>query len=399
MPAIFANHALLPEGFARHVRVEHSDGVVTAVMTGTQPDGAPRVRTLLPTLPNLHSHTFQRAMAGLAETRTHPTDTFWTWREQMYRVALSITPEQQQSVAELAFREMRERGFGHVVEFHYLHNDLDGTPYAEPAEMALRIVAAAKAVGIGLTILPCVYVAGGFGRALEPGQRRFRATPDQVGRMLESLRRAVAGEPAIAVGVAPHSLRAVPADMLRDCMALVGPGEPVHIHVSEQTGEVEACLAAHGRRPIELLLDTVELDARWCLVHATHATASELAAVARAGATVALCPVTEANLGDGVFDMPAYLTAGGRFGIGTDSNVWIDAWAELRMAEYAQRLARRERCVATGGRMGSVGEALYASAAAVGQVTGTRIGALAPGHPADLTTLQDTLDSRVFAGT
>jgi formiminoglutamate deiminase len=293
----------------------------------------------VPGLPNLHSHAFQRAMAGLTERRGSDSDSFWTWREQMYRFVERLTPDDLEAIAAYAYMEMLEAGFTWVAEFHYLHHQPDGRPYDNIAEMSERIVAAATEAGIGLTLLPVLYRQAGFGgKPPSPAQRRFLNDRDSYARLLQTK------VPGGRIGIAPHSLRAVTLDDLK-WAAETWRGQPAHIHVSEQTREVEDCLAAHGRRPVDLLMDTVEVDAHWCLVHATHADAGERARIANAGAVVGLCPITEANLGDGLFDVPDFLAQDGRFGVGSDSNVRISAADELRTLEYGQRLIHRRRNV------------------------------------------------------
>ncbi len=293
----------------------------------------------MPGLPNLHSHAFQRAMAGLTERRGSDSDSFWTWREQMYRFVERLTPDDLEAIAAYAYMEMLEAGFTWVAEFHYLHHQPDGRPYDNIAEMSERIVAAATEAGIGLTLLPVLYRQAGFGgKPPSPAQRRFLNDRDSYARLLQTK------VPGGRIGIAPHSLRAVTLDDLK-WAAETWRGQPAHIHVSEQTREVEDCLAAHGRRPVDLLMDTVEVDAHWCLVHATHADAGERARIANAGAVVGLCPITEANLGDGLFDVPDFLAQDGRFGVGSDSNVRISAADELRTLEYGQRLIHRRRNV------------------------------------------------------
>jgi formiminoglutamate deiminase len=318
----------------------------------------------VPGLPNLHSHAFQRAMAGLTERRGAEADSFWTWREQMYRFVERLTPDDLEAIAALAYLEMLEAGFTWVAEFHYLHHQPDGRPYANIAEMSERIVAAAAEVGIGLTLLPVLYRQGGFGgKPPAEAQRRFLNDRDSYARIMQTK------VPVGRIGIAPHSLRAVTLDDL-EWAAATWHGQPAHIHVSEQTREVEDCLAAHGRRPVDLLMDTVEVDEHWCLVHATHADKSERARIARAKTVVGLCPVTEANLGDGLFDVPDFLGNGGRFGVGSDSNVRISAADELRTLEYGQRLTRRQRNV-LGDAGQSTGRRLFEAALAGGaQATG-----------------------------
>jgi formimidoylglutamate deiminase len=380
--------ALLPEGWRRDVAVTVEDGTITAVEVGADPAGAERLAGIaIPGLPNLHSHAFQRGMAGLAERRGSSPDSFWTWREVMYRFLDRLTPDDVEAIAGLAYVEMLEAGFTAVGEFHYLHHAPDGRPYGHLAEMAERIAAAAELAGLGLTLLPCFYAQGNFrGAPPAAGQSRFLNDPDRFARLVEECGRAIETLPDARLGVAPHSLRAVTLEDLRR-VAELRPEAPIHIHVSEQRREVEDCLAAHGRRPIELLAETVSLGARWCLVHATHASPDELATVAASGAVVGLCPVTEASLGDGIVDAPRFLAAGGRFGVGSDSLVRISAADELRSLEYAQRLHHRARNV-LGEEGRSTGRRIYDGALAGGaQALGRAIGAIAPGCRADLVLL------------
>jgi formimidoylglutamate deiminase len=412
MTSLFFSEALLEGGWARDVRIACSGGRIAALETGVAPrPGDERHAIGLPGLPNLHSHAFQRGMAGLSEVRGPAQDSFWTWREVMYRFLATMTPEDVQAVSAQAYVEMLEAGFTRVGEFHYLHNDTQGRPYADPAELAGRVAAASVQAGIGLTLLPVFYAHGQFGGAPPAeGQRRFVTDPGRFARLLESCRAQLADIPGSMLGVAPHSLRAVTEAELADVLAL-SPDGPVHIHVAEQLREVEDCLAHTGARPVEWLLDHAPVDGRWCLVHATHMTAQETARMARSGAVAGLCPVTEANLGDGVFNGPDFLAAGGRFGVGTDSNVAIDAAQELRQLEYSQRLHRRGRNLMAGEQGQSTGRALFDAAlhggsAALGAPVGLRGGA-----PADLVALDASapallhrsgdalLDGWVFAGT
>jgi formimidoylglutamate deiminase len=313
----------------------------------------------VPGLANLHSHAFQRAMAGLTERRGGESDSFWTWREQMYRFVERLTPDDLEAIAAMTYLEMLEAGFTWVAEFHYLHHQPDGRPYDNIAEMSERIVAAATDVGIGLTLLPVLYRQSGFGgKPPSAAQRRFLNDRDSYARLMQTK------VPDGRIGIAPHSLRAVTLDDLT-WAAETWRDQPAHIHVSEQTREVEDCLAAHGRRPVDLLMDTVEVDEHWCLVHATHADAGERARIAKAKAVVGLCPITEANLGDGLFDVPDFLAQDGRFGVGSDSNVRISAADELRTLEYGQRLIHRQRNV-LGEASRSTGRRLFEAALAGG---------------------------------
>ncbi len=388
MTTLHAAAALLTEGWAENVRIAISGGRIVAAGAGIEPQaGDERHAILVPAMPNLHSHAFQRAMAGLAETRGPGADSFWSWREVMYRFALKMTPDDVEAVAAQLYVEMLEAGFGRVGEFHYLHHGPDGGAYADPAEMAARIVAAASATGLGLTLLPVFYAHSGFG-GLPPGdgQRRFICDLDLFGKVLDGSRRIAAAIDGANVGVAPHSLRAVTPGELSAVVALA-EGGPVHIHAAEQVREVEDCVAWSGERPVEWLLRHAGVDRRWCLVHATHMTGSETAALAASGAVAGLCPVTEANLGDGTFPAPEFVAAGGRFGIGSDSNVLIGVGDELRQLEYSQRLDRRARNVlATPG--GSNGRALFDAALCGGaRALGAPTGRIEPGADADIVSL------------
>jgi formiminoglutamate deiminase len=365
--ALWFDSALLPWGWARQVRLQIADGVIRAISSDAAPEpGDERHALGLPGLCNLHSHAFQRAMAGLTEVRGPTGDSFWSWRALMYRFVDRLTPDDVEAIAALAYLEMLEAGFTRVGEFHYLHHDPDGRAYADPAEMAGRIAAAADQTGIGLTLLPVFYAHANFGGvAPSEGQRRFIHDIDSYAQLIAASRRAVAHLPDALVGVAPHSLRAVTAEELSAITPLAGDG-PIHIHIAEQTREVDDCLAATGQRPVAWLLDHQPVDRRWCLVHATHMAPSEVLAAAQSGAVAGLCPITEADLGDGVFAGQAYLSAGGRFGVGSDSNVLIDAAQELRLLEYSQRLTARARNVLAPDEGGSTGAALFRGAFAGG---------------------------------
>src|SRR5690606_2045155 len=277
---------------------------------------------ILPGIPNLHSHAFQRAMAGLAEHRTHPQDSFWTWRELMYRFAARMDPDSTHAVATQLYAEMLEAGYTTVCEFHYLHHQPDGRPYDDPAAMSRALVAAARDTGIRLTLLPVLYMTGGFdGQPLSPRQQRFGHDVDGFLRLLGSLQ--PLQDDMLRIGCAFHSLRAVPEDAMRQVLAALPADAPVHLHIAEQVPEVDASLAARGERPVQWLLRRFAVDRRWTLVHATHLDADEVRGIAASGATVAICPTTEANLGDGLFPLRDYLDAGGRWGIGSDSHVSV----------------------------------------------------------------------------
>lgn len=410
MTTIFAKTALLPIGWRQDVRVTFAGGRIAGVETdvAAQPGDA-TCAILLPGMPNLHSHAFQRGMAGLAEVRGHGADSFWSWRETMYRFALSMTPDELEAVAGQLYVEMLEAGFTRVGEFHYLHHAPDGRPYDDLGEMAVRIAAAADATGIGLTLLPVFYAHSTFGGASpNPQQRRFINDLDGFAGLLERSRKIVAPLAGGIVGVAPHSLRAVTGEELGAVVAMAGTA-PIHIHVAEQRREVEDCVAFSGRRTIELLYDSAEIDGRWCLIHATHINDAELASMVRSGAVAGLCPVTEANLGDGTFRATEFLGAGGAFGIGSDSNVLIGLGDELRQLEYSQRLRDGTRN-ALAGPGGSTGRTLFDGALRGGaQALGVSGAGIAAGAPADLVSLNSghaalvaregdaILDSLIFA--
>lgn len=376
--------ALLPSGWAGNVRVMVADGAISNIATGipAQP-GDERHAVAIPGIACLHSHAFQRGMAGLAEVRGRSTDTFWTWRETMYRFALGMTPDDAEAVATLLYVEMLEQGFTRVGEFHYLHHDRDGTLYSNPAEMASRIASAAQSTGIGLTLLPCFYAHSTFGGAApHAGQCRFICSIDQFANLVSASRDTIRGLHGANLGIAPHSLRAVTPDELMAIVPLAENG-PLHIHAAEQVKEVDDCLAWSGLRPVQWLVENADVDHRWCLIHATHMTEAETTALAASGAVAGLCPVTEASLGDGIFPARAFMAADGRYGIGTDSNVLVGVTDELRQLEYGQRLTLHERNVLAGGRDVSTGRALFDTALAGGAqalaqpVIGLQVGAAA----------------------
>jgi len=410
---LWFGQALLPDGWARDVRIGVADGVIVEVTTGVASEATDAGGgAALPGVANIHSHAFQRAMAGLTEARGpggNADDNFWTWRELMYRFLDRGGPEEIEAITALAFVEMLEGGFTRVAEFHYLHNDPAGVAYGDPAELTGRIVAAAQATDIGLTLLPVFYAHAGFGgQPPTSGQRRFITDLDGFADLVARGRVLTADLGDAVVGVAPHSLRAVSSEELAAMPALVADG-PIHIHVAEQTKEVDDCLAWSGARPVEWLLANAPVDPRWCLIHSTHVTDAEWREVARRGAVVGLCPVTEANLGDGIFPATAYSAAGGRFGIGTDSNVQIGLAEELRMLEYSQRLSLKGRAVMADTRR-STGRALFERALKGGaQASGAATG-LAVGMAADIVSLDTrriafegrsgdaVLDSWIFGG-
>jgi len=393
---LYASSALLASGWADGVVLEIDPrGVISAVSSGHRgapPDAECAAGPVLPGMPNLHSHAFQRAMAGLAERRSPHGDSFWGWRDTMYRFLAAIGPADVEAIAAQLYVEMLKAGYTAVAEFHYLHHAPGGRRYADAAELSERVIAAAGEVGIALTHLPVLYAYSDFGArpALE-SQRRFTHTAEDYLALVDDLHGRHADRADLRVGFALHSLRAVGPKMIAavvDACARRQPSAPLHIHVAEQPREVEACRAWCGRRPVAWLLDEYPLDHHWCLVHATHIDRNETARLAACGAIAGLCPTTEANLGDGIFPASSYLAASGGFGIGSDSHISVSAVEELRLLEYGQRLQQRRRAVLASEAAPSVGRALYEGAqrggvAALGRTTA----GLAPGAHADLLVL------------
>ncbi len=420
--SVFAPAALLPEGWAEDVLIDLSaEGDIDAVHTGIAEDAIPAgaVRCkgpVVPGMPNLHSHAFQRAMAGLAERSGPSDDSFWTWRQVMYDFVGRLTPEQAEAIAAQLYVEMLKSGYTAVGEFHYLHHGPDGEPYDDLAEMSRRVMAAAKRTGLGITHLPVLYGYGGFGgQAAGEGQQRFLNDPERFLKLLEILFKDAAGDPQARIGIAPHSLRAVTPETLTAAIEGLNGFDgaaPIHIHIAEQVKEVDDCLAWSGRRPVDWLYDNVEVDRRWCLIHATHMTEAETTRLADSGAVAGLCPTTEANLGDGLFPAGDFIAQDGAWGIGSDSHISISPIEELRWFEYGQRLIHRGRnLLGPLGEGHSVGAGLYRQALAGGaQALGRRTSRLEAGFRADLLVLDPALpclfgktgdlllDAAVFAG-
>ncbi|WP_282120377.1 formimidoylglutamate deiminase [Ruegeria atlantica] len=381
---IHANTALLGSDWISNLRVEIAHGQIQSLESqATARSGDTQVDVLLPALGNLHSHAFQRAMAGMTEVRVAGRESFWTWRTLMYRFLDRLTPDHVEAIAALVYLEMQEAGYASVGEFHYIHHQPGGGRYDHVSELSQRIFAAATQTGIGLTHLPVLYTYGGVEQQpLAGGQLRFGNSVDQFLNLVEECRLAPPHADSV-IGIAPHSLRATSPSDLRKVLNAT-PGGPVHIHIAEQLKEVADVEAALGQRPVEWLLDHVDVDDRWCLIHATHMTDAETRAVARSGAVAGLCPITEANLGDGIFNGAVYVEEGGRFGVGSDSNVRISLPEELRTLEYSQRLRDHARTVLVKDE-GSVGQALYTGAAQGGaQALGRNTGEIAVGKLADL---------------
>ena len=387
MSAFFAERALLPNGWATNVRLEVSAaGVITHIETDADATGAERINgPLLPGMPNLHSHAFQRAMAGLAEVAGNPNDSFWTWRDLMYRLVGQISPQQLGVIARQLYIEMLKGGFTSVAEFHYVHQDVSGKPYADPAELALQISEAARSAGISLTLLPVLYSHAGFGgQPPNEGQRRFIHSTDSYLDLQARLAPLIREQPAQQLGLCFHSLRAVTPEQISAVLAASDKHCPVHIHVAEQQKEVDDCLSWSGRRPVQWLYENAAVDHRWCLVHATHVQPDEVALMAKSGAVAGLCLTTEANLGDGIFPAVDYIAQGGRWGIGSDSHVSLSVVEELRWLEYGQRLRdqRRNRLYRSDQPM--VGRTLFDAALSGGaQALGQPVGELEVGQRAD----------------
>jgi formimidoylglutamate deiminase len=377
MKAYFTRDALLPQGWARDVCIEVDDGgAISRVSLARK--GEKLAGPVVPGMANLHSHAFQRAMAGLTEMRGPGQDDFWTWRELMYRFVQRVTPRQAKAIATFLYIEMLSRGYTAVGEFHYVHH---------PAGLLTSHLEAAREAGIAITLLPSLYMWSGFGKQpLQPRQKRFSSDVSQVLSLLKNLHRH--SSPDTNFGVAPHSLRAVDPAALKELLAAAPADAPIHIHAAEQTREVDECKAALGKRPVEWLLTQMPVDRRWCVVHATHMTDEETRALAASGAVAGLCPSTEGNLGDGIFPLAEYRASSGRYGIGGDSHVSRDPAEELRLLEYFQRVSARKRNVVASAKSPAVGTTLWLEAAAGGaQALGRRMGAIAPGMRADLVVL------------
>ncbi len=399
MTTLHFETALLPDGWANNVSVTVSpDGTIGQVIADSNPSETVVIPgAALPGMPNLHSHAFQRAMAGLGEVSgpardDGEPDSFWTWRQVMYGFLDALTPDQIETIAFKLYVDMLKAGYTSVAEFHYVHHNPDGAPYDDRAETSRRTIAAAARAGIGITQLPVLYNHGGFGgQTPTDGQRRFLNNADGFIQIVSALYAENADNPHVRIGIAPHSLRAVTPELLGDVInALNGfdAKAPIHIHIAEQMKEVDDCLAWSGQRPVEWLLDHQSVDERWCLIHATHMTDAETDAMAKAGAVAGLCPATEANLGDGIFPAVRFAEQGGIWGIGSDSHISVNMKEELRWLEYGQRLIHRQRTVLAGGAERSTGRALYEAALNGGTRACARpIGVLAEGRRADLIVL------------
>ncbi|MBE9537551.1 MAG: formimidoylglutamate deiminase [Proteobacteria bacterium] len=415
---LYARQALLTDGWADNVAVEIDNrGLISSIKTDLDnaPQGAEVLDgTLLPGIQNCHSHAFQRAITGLTEQRLNPEDSFWSWRDTMYRMLGKIGPEELQAIAGQLYLDMLKQGYTGVAEFHYLHHGCDGSHYSNRAEMSHRVITAARTVGIHITHLPVLYCFSDFGsKPPEDSQRRFVHSLDGFQQLLATLHRDYKNDPNVQLGIAPHSLRAVDKTMLEGlirCQDELDNKAPIHIHIAEQQREVQACLDFCGQRPVQWLLDNFDVNSRWCLIHATHLQTSEVESLANSAAVAGLCPTTEANLGDGLFPAVDYLQRGGAFAVGSDSQVCVSPAEELRLLEYGQRLQQQRRTLLANDQQPSVGENLLRGALRGGSAAlGINAGAIATGKRADLIMLDDQhpalygkrssslLDSWIFA--
>lgn len=415
--SIFCPTALLPSGWTSDALLQVDEsGTIAEIHSGAARDNADFVATgpVLPGVPNAHSHAFQRAMAGLAERHERGKDNFWSWRDTMYQFVQRLTPADVQTIATGLYLELLRHGYTSVCEFHYLHHDEHGDRYEPLVEMSLRHLAAARATGIGITLLPVLYTYGGFdGRDLAGGQRRFFGDVSANLEMHELLRKQLSAVPNSRLGFAAHSLRATMVSQLREIIAeltRIDPNIPLHMHIAEQTAEVAGCVERFGQRPIEYLAAELPLDPQWCMIHATHLVDEETRLLAESQAVVGLCPTTEANLGDGIFPAKQFTALGGQFAIGSDSHVSVSPWEELRLLEYGQRLVHQQRNVLAV-EPSSTGRSLFEAAVSGGALaSGRRIGQLAAGCRADMLVIDDSqpvlagrgedllLDALVFCG-
>jgi formimidoylglutamate deiminase len=412
---IWSASALLPDGWAESVEITLDEpGNIIQVNTGKPYSVGERVELLIPGIPNVHSHAHQRAMAGLGECASQSADSFWTWRKVMYHYLERIQPQHLFNIAAQLYLEMLKAGYTSVAEFQYLHHNIDGQPYHDRAEMSLQCMSAAASLGIGFTALPVLYRYGGFGEADPlPGQKRFLNDSDEFLRIVDSLQAASKQDTNTSVGIAPHSLRAISQPLLNDVLNSCGVANlaAIHIHIAEQTMEVDDCLAWSQQRPVEWLFNNFDVDQNWCLIHATHMSRGETAAMAKSGSVAGLCPTTEANLGDGFFNASDYFSANGRWAIGSDSNISIDPGEELRWLEYGQRLQTRKRNVLVSAQHSNTGRNLLDGSLSGGaQALGRKIGRIETGYRADFVALDaqhprlygrtqdDLIDSWIFSG-
>jgi formimidoylglutamate deiminase len=389
MTEYMAKAALLEDGWAEDVFISvNEDGIISSVKSAQPHMSAKKLGYIIPAMPNLHSHAFQRAMAGRCEIKSRPDDNFWSWREQMYHFVQELNPDRMEEIACDVYGEMKNAGYGSVGEFHYLHHQANGTPYEDIAETSHRMIRAAKRAGLSITHMPVLYNYSGFSKA-EPEirQKPFVCSAEQILDIIAILYEEYKEDKDVRIGFALHSLRAVDTDMAKDILSAlsdIDPSMPIHIHAAEQEKEVEECVSFHGQRPVSYILDNFDVGSHWCLVHATHMNDEEILSLAQSGACVGICPETEANLGDGVFSLGSFMNAGGRIGIGSDSHISVNPFDELKMLEYSQRLCHKQRCIACNDDVPSVGEYLYRQALSGGaHALGQDVGKIAEGFKAD----------------
>jgi formimidoylglutamate deiminase len=376
-----------------------SDGIIVSITNGKESDAVILNGPVVPGMVNCHSHAFQRAFAGFSEYRGSSVagdekDSFWSWRDIMYRFVAKMTPEDANTVAEFVYIEMLKAGYTSVAEFHYLHHQQGGQFYDDPAEMSHQVIQAAFSTGIAITHLPVLYTYAGFSeQAPSDAQARFIHQTEDYLNLIQSLNQTYSGKDRFKLGIAPHSLRAVSDTQLNEVIPFIRQMDkkaPIHIHIAEQMQEVNDCIKHYQQRPIEWLLNNFTMDENWCLIHATHLTTSEIEKTAKSGAVVGICPLTEANLGDGIFPTAEYLNHGGKFALGSDSHIAINVADEIRLLEYAQRLTKNERAVLVDKNCSSVGQYLFTKATADGATAiNQNVGSIEVGKQADLLVLND----------
>ncbi len=412
----FLHRALLQTGWAENVRVSVADGIITHLeYNATQQQGDESLGTVIPGIPNIHSHAFQRVMAGLTEHKVSAVDTFWTWRETMYRFANAVSPEDLNHIAAQLYIEMVKMGYTSVAEFHYLHHQADGKPYNRLGELSYAILDAAAIAGINIRLLPTLYLASNFGHTpLEPRQKRFGNAINVYFQLMREVKQHCTKHNQHHIGMAFHSLRAVPQEAMKEAITefrSMDSEAPIHIHIAEQTQEIEQSLAWSGKRPVEWLFENHNVDHKWCLVHATHLTEQETSTLAKSGAVAGICPTTEANLGDGIFPLKRYLEEGGSIAIGSDGNTSVNPIEELRWLEYVQRLASHNRNIVSDENNRHAGSNLLSRCFTGGaKALGKKVGCIAKNYRADWLVIDDNaatlvntpieclIDTIVFSG-
>ena len=395
MSKLYAENILIGSQWQKHKTLLLSEqGIIESIIDGKDPQATVLTGTVIPGMVNCHSHAFQRAFAGLSEYRGNTADSFWSWRDIMYRFVAKISPEDAHHIASFVYVEMLKAGYTSVAEFHYLHHQFGGAHYDDPAEMSHQIINAAEAAGIALTHLPVLYSYAGFGeKQISKPQARFTHSTNDYLDLIGMLNQQYAAQNNFTLGIAPHSLRAVSQSQLNEIVPFIrnlNPNAPIHIHIAEQLQEVEDCVEFYGKRPVDWLLDNFQMDENWCLIHATHLNDDEIKNLANSNGIVGICPTTEANLGDGIFPASQFLNENGNFAIGSDSHIAINVSDELKTLEYGQRLTQYQRAVLTGENCNSVGQYLYCKAAQDGaKAISQNVGSIEIGKRADLIVLNN----------